>query len=114
MATLKIDKLLKQLDVEELEAAKAAKAAELAIIDEALEFRRRIGELAGASSQRDSPRGAGTADRAHAWLLQHGPASAKDVGQAIGVTRAAVYQAMKKATDRFKSTAKGWTARKPK
>ena len=116
MATaLKLYKLLKALDVQELEAAREDKLKELAIVEEALAFRRKIAELTqstGDGRPRAAKAAGTTADRAHVWLLEHGPAAAADLAQAIGVTRACAYQAMKKWPDRFTKTSKGWRAKK--
>ena len=115
--TLKVDKLLEKLDPEEIKAAIAARKAELALLEETLAFRERLGGLVGKianGNQRPGRRAAGgtTADLAHAWLLEHGPADAVAVGKGIGKTRGCVYQAMRKGSDRFKLTPKGWTAKK--
>lgn len=115
--TLEVNKLLEKLDPEEIKAGIAARKAELAVLEETLAFRERLGELVGKianGDHRPGRRAAGgtTANLAHAWLLEHGPADAVAVGAGIGKTRACAYQAMRKGSDRFKLTSKGWTAKK--
>jgi len=111
-SALKIDKMLKGLNLEEIRAAKSDRQRELAILDEAENFAMRMQKLAGDADGKATRAGHGrTADRAHDWLAENGPATAAVVAAGIGSTRGATYQAMKKAPKRFGRRGEEWTAK---